>query len=140
MTGWQLQKLLDAAGLSQRAAAREIEINERTMRKYVSGESRIPKTVEYAVRWVHKGKQKMSKNVIAVWPDTASEPGVLSWIVSRDTLDADMAADVTDTVKTFDVESEAISFGHELARKESKLLVVSQMTEDQITSLARSQA
>lgn len=52
MTGGQLQKLLDSAGLSQRGAAKEIGINERTMRKYVAGESEIPKTVEYALRWV----------------------------------------------------------------------------------------
>jgi plasmid maintenance system antidote protein VapI len=52
MTGGQLQKLLDSAGLSQRGAAKAIEINERTMRKYIAGEAAIPKTVEYALRWV----------------------------------------------------------------------------------------
>jgi plasmid maintenance system antidote protein VapI len=52
MTGPQLQKLLDSAGLSQRGAAKEIEINERTMRKYVAGEAKIPKTVEFALRWI----------------------------------------------------------------------------------------
>lgn len=52
MTGPQLQKLLDSAGLSQRGAAREIGVNERTMRKYVAGESKIPKTVELALCWV----------------------------------------------------------------------------------------
>jgi plasmid maintenance system antidote protein VapI len=52
MTGGQLQKLLDSAGLSQRGAAKAIEINERTMRKYVAGEAAIPRTVEYALRWV----------------------------------------------------------------------------------------
>jgi DNA-binding XRE family transcriptional regulator len=52
MTGGQLQKMLDSAGLSQRRAAKEIEINERTMRKYVSGESPIPKTVELALCWI----------------------------------------------------------------------------------------
>ena len=52
MTAAQLQKLLDRAGLSQRGAAKAIAINERTMRKYVSGESAIPLTVEYALRWV----------------------------------------------------------------------------------------
>lgn len=54
MTGAQLQKLIDSAGLSQRGAAKEIGINERTMRKYVSGESPIPKAVEYAVLWITK--------------------------------------------------------------------------------------
>ena len=52
MTGSQLQKMLDSVGLSQRGAAKEIGINERTMRKYVSGESKIPKTVQLALCWV----------------------------------------------------------------------------------------
>jgi plasmid maintenance system antidote protein VapI len=55
MTALQLQRLLDSAGLSQRGAAKAIGINERTMRKYVAGESEIPLTVEFALRWViHK--------------------------------------------------------------------------------------
>jgi plasmid maintenance system antidote protein VapI len=49
VTAGQLQKLLDRAGLSQRGAAKALEINERTMRKYVSGDSPIPKTVELAM-------------------------------------------------------------------------------------------
>lgn len=52
MTGLQLQRLLDRAGLSQRGAAKAIGINERTMRKYIAGESAIPLTVEYALRWI----------------------------------------------------------------------------------------
>jgi plasmid maintenance system antidote protein VapI len=52
MTALQLQRLLDRAGLSQRGAAKALEINERTMRKYVSGDSPIPKTVELALRWL----------------------------------------------------------------------------------------
>jgi len=57
MTGKQLQALLDRAGLSQRGTAKLIGIGERTMRGYVSGEHPIPRTVEYAVRWViHVGE------------------------------------------------------------------------------------
>jgi len=52
MTGKQLQALLDRAALSQRGTAKLIGIGERTMRGYVSGEHPIPRTVEYAVRWV----------------------------------------------------------------------------------------
>lgn len=52
MTAGQLQRLLDRAGLSQRGAAKELEINERTMRSYVLGERPIPKTVELAVKWL----------------------------------------------------------------------------------------
>lgn len=49
MTGTQLQKLLDRAGLSQRGAAKALGINERTMRKYVAGDAEIPRVVELAV-------------------------------------------------------------------------------------------
>jgi hypothetical protein len=50
MTAPQLQRLLDRAGLSQRGAAKALDINERTMRKYCAGDSAIPKTVALAVR------------------------------------------------------------------------------------------
>jgi hypothetical protein len=46
MTALQLQRLLDRAELSQRGAAKALDINERTMRKYAAGDSKIPKTVE----------------------------------------------------------------------------------------------
>jgi hypothetical protein len=52
VTAKQLQKLLDSAGLSQRGAARDLDIDERTMRRYVAGDVPIPRTVEYAVRWL----------------------------------------------------------------------------------------
>lgn len=52
MTGGQLQKLLDSAGLSQRGAAKEIGISERTMRRYIVSKSSIPKCVEFALRWL----------------------------------------------------------------------------------------
>lgn len=52
MTAAQLQKLLDQAGLSQRGAAKALEINERTMRRYVAGDQPIPRVVEYALRWL----------------------------------------------------------------------------------------
>jgi hypothetical protein len=53
VTAIQLQRLLDRAGLSQRGAAKALEINERTMRKYVSGDSPIPKTVELALLYLY---------------------------------------------------------------------------------------
>jgi DNA transposition AAA+ family ATPase len=52
MTPKQLQKFLDDAGLSQRGAAREIGIGERTMRRYIAGDLPVPRTVEFALRWV----------------------------------------------------------------------------------------
>jgi plasmid maintenance system antidote protein VapI len=52
MTALQLQRLLDRAGISQRGAAKALEINERTMRKYVAGDAVIPRTVELACKYL----------------------------------------------------------------------------------------
>lgn len=52
LTALQLQRLLDRAGLSQRGAAKALEINERTMRKYAAGDSPISKTVELALLYL----------------------------------------------------------------------------------------
>lgn len=49
MNAEQLQKLLARHGVSQRAAAKGLGINERTMRKYCAGDLAIPKIVEMAV-------------------------------------------------------------------------------------------
>lgn len=62
MTALQLQRLLDRAGLSQRGAAKALEINERTMRKYVSGDSKIPKTVELALLYLDSTAQREGKS------------------------------------------------------------------------------
>jgi plasmid maintenance system antidote protein VapI len=62
MTALQLRRLLDRAGLSQRGAAKALEINERTMRKYVSGDSPIPKTVELALLYLSSTAQRVSKH------------------------------------------------------------------------------
>ena len=51
MTAKQLRKLLERAGLSQRAAALELGLNERTMRRYVAGEP-IPRVVELAAKYL----------------------------------------------------------------------------------------
>lgn len=52
MTPLQLSRTLKSAGLSQRGAARILGINERTMRKYVAGESVIPTAIKYALFWI----------------------------------------------------------------------------------------
>jgi hypothetical protein len=56
---------LDDAGLSQRGAAREIGIGERTMRRYVAGDLPVPRAIEYALRWLasqqgSKGRRRSS--------------------------------------------------------------------------------
>lgn len=58
MNSKQLQDLLGRIGISQRAAARELNINERTMRKYVAGDAEIPKTVELALMRLRIGKEQ----------------------------------------------------------------------------------
>jgi plasmid maintenance system antidote protein VapI len=61
VTGKQLQTLIDRAGLSQRGTAKLIDIGERTMRGYISGEHPIPLTVEYAVRWATQSKTEVNR-------------------------------------------------------------------------------
>lgn len=78
MNATDFRKLLEAAGLSQRGAARELEIDERTMRRYCSGELPVPKPVALAVEslagtvW-HRLKDR---------PITAADAGKM--IVARD--------------------------------------------------------
>ncbi len=48
----QLRAQLEKSGLSQRGAARELDIDERTMRRYVAGELPVPRVVDYALRWL----------------------------------------------------------------------------------------
>jgi len=52
MTADEVRQLLDQAGLSQREAARALDVNERTMRYYCLGEWPVPKKIEYALRWL----------------------------------------------------------------------------------------
>lgn len=44
----KVRELIDRAGLSQRAAARELDINERTMRGYCAG-GKVPRVVILAL-------------------------------------------------------------------------------------------
>jgi hypothetical protein len=50
----ELRKILETNEVSQRRAAFLININERTMRKYIAGDLEIPKVVEFAIKWVMK--------------------------------------------------------------------------------------
>jgi len=50
MTPKQLRTTLANLGLSQRAAARLLGIDERTMRKYVAGDLVIPEMLVWALR------------------------------------------------------------------------------------------
>jgi hypothetical protein len=46
----ELRKLIAAGGYSQRGAARELQISERMMRYYCSGEQPVPRVVMLAMR------------------------------------------------------------------------------------------
>ena len=52
MTPQQLRKKLEREGLTQSGAARLIGIDPRSMRRYLSGETTIPRVVEYALEYV----------------------------------------------------------------------------------------
>lgn len=69
MTGGQLRKLLDRAGLSQRGAAKALVINERTMRKYVAGDAEVPKMVELAILCLAEHHNQEIKRLMGVVDD-----------------------------------------------------------------------
>jgi DNA transposition AAA+ family ATPase len=52
MKSTELKKLISDCGLTQREVAQMIEIDERTMRRYISGALPIPTVVEIAVNCV----------------------------------------------------------------------------------------
>jgi transcriptional regulator with XRE-family HTH domain len=54
MDSGQLRTLLKQYNLSQRGAAKALGINERTMRRYVSGEGSVRKVVELALLGMRK--------------------------------------------------------------------------------------
>ena len=48
----KIRAQLDKCGLSQRGAARELDLDERTMRRYCAGDLPVPRVVDYALRWL----------------------------------------------------------------------------------------
>lgn len=50
-----IRELLERLGLSQRAAATELDIDERTMRRYCAGDTPVPRVVMFALRWLQSG-------------------------------------------------------------------------------------
>lgn len=52
MTANQFRRTLEKAGRSQRAVAQALEINERTVRRYVAGDQPVPRVVEFALLWL----------------------------------------------------------------------------------------
>lgn len=58
MTARQLQKMLDALEISQRGTAKVLGISERQMRRYCSGEAKIPQAIEFAMLWIRAGSKE----------------------------------------------------------------------------------
>jgi transcriptional regulator with XRE-family HTH domain len=52
MSDRELLRKIERMGISQQELARKLELDPRTVRRYVSGERPIPRPVEYAVRWL----------------------------------------------------------------------------------------
>jgi hypothetical protein len=62
-----LRQYLQEAGYSQRAAARELRIDDRTMRRYLSGDQAVPPTVFLSIR--HLAMMKRNNKVLALLED-----------------------------------------------------------------------
>jgi hypothetical protein len=67
VTAKQLKKLLDGLGISQVAAAKDIGISARQMRRYCSGEAKIPVVVECAMMWVRASSLEAHKARVATF-------------------------------------------------------------------------
>jgi hypothetical protein len=52
MTKNQLRKLLESHRLAQTEAARALEIDPRTMRRYIAGDLPVPRVVEWALLYL----------------------------------------------------------------------------------------
>ena len=65
MTPKQLRAALARMGLSQRGAARLLDINDRTMRKYIAGDLVIPELLVWAVRGLAQRERDEDANSVA---------------------------------------------------------------------------
>ncbi len=82
----ELRQLLDQCGLSQRAAARALEVNERIMRQYcVTGS---PLVVDYALRWLLQNTPKYCEHEwtrysINIAESPLDPPQLVEWVKCR---------------------------------------------------------
>ena len=65
MTPKQLRAALASIGLSQRAAARLLDIDERTVRKYVAGDLVVPEMLVWAMRGLAQREQDEDASSVA---------------------------------------------------------------------------
>lgn len=93
-----LRELLARAGISQRAAARALDLDERSIRYYASGEKEMPYTVQYCLEVLAAGGvgdqappiEASAWNEAAVRPITKADAGRLivgtgagGWVFGR---------------------------------------------------------
>jgi DNA-binding transcriptional regulator YiaG len=61
MSGREFKRLRNSVGLSQGKVSKEIGVTVRTLTRWETGETRIPKMAELALRYVIEQKQKGSR-------------------------------------------------------------------------------
>jgi hypothetical protein len=52
VTARQLKNMLEKADITRRAAAKMIGISERQMYRFTGEEAPLPRSIEYALRWI----------------------------------------------------------------------------------------
>jgi ribosome-binding protein aMBF1 (putative translation factor) len=62
-----IRRQLAAIGLSQRAAARELALDERTLRRYCTGDLAVPPVVTHALRWLEQ--VRLNEQVLSMLED-----------------------------------------------------------------------
>jgi len=58
MSPKQLRRLIKSARLTVQAAADELDMTNRQLYRYLSGDAEIPRVVELAVRWIVQSRRK----------------------------------------------------------------------------------
>lgn len=71
-----LRELLARAGISQRAAARALDLDERSIRYYVAGEKEMPYTVQYCLEALAAGGvgDQAQPLDVSTWHEAAVRP------------------------------------------------------------------
>lgn len=58
MTAAKLRKYMEEFGLTQPRLAKGLDVDVRTVRRWVTGESTIPRVVDYALRYMAQNTRK----------------------------------------------------------------------------------
>jgi len=80
----QLRELLQRAGLTQAEAGGLIDVTERQMRRYVSGETPVPRVVVYALLHVIEQRRRGKMVTRAVGVDELNGGELRSFVEARD--------------------------------------------------------